>query len=189
VSRVVVTEFISLDGVMEDPGGAEGYQHGGWTFKFDRGPEGEKFKWDELFASDALLLGRVTYEGFAAAWPSMANEFADKMNGMRKYVVSKTLKESNATWNNTTILKGDVGAEVAKLKAQPGGDLLVAGSSTLAKYLIAHGLVDELRLMVFPVILGSGKTLFPDVSKPATFSLVESKTAGSGIVLLRYKPS
>jgi dihydrofolate reductase len=189
MSRVVVTEFVSLDGVMEDPGGAESYEHGGWTFQFDRGPEGGKFKMDELFASDALLLGRVTYEGFAKAWPSRSDAFADKMNSMRKYVVSKTLKESEATWNNTTIIRGDVAAEVTTLKAEPGGDLLVAGSAQLARALIEHGLVDEFRLMVFPIILGSGKRFFPDMSKPARLELVEVKTAGAGILLLRYKPA
>src|SRR5260370_14248639 len=136
MSRVVVTEFMSLDGVIEDPGGAEGYKHKGWSFKWDRGPEGGKFKMDELVAADALLLGRVTYEGFAKAWPSMkGNDFADKMNSMRKYVVSSTLKEKAATWNNTRVIRGDVAKEVAKLKAQPGGDLLVEGSARLAQAL------------------------------------------------------
>jgi dihydrofolate reductase len=186
VSRVVVTEFISLDGVMEDPGGAEGFKHGGWTFKFERGPEGGKFKMDELVASDALLLGRVTYQGFAQAWPSMSDGFADKMNGIRKYVVSRTMNESDATWNNTTIVRGDVATEVAKLKAQPGGDLLVEGSAQLAQALIAHDLVDELRLMVFPIIRGTGKRFFPDQSEPATLQLVDAKPDG-GVMLLTYK--
>ena len=189
MSRVVVSEFVSLDGVMEDPGGAEGYKHGGWTFKFDRGPEGNKFKTDELFAADALLLGRVTYQGFAKAWPSIKDEegFADKMNSMRKYVVSAKLKDADATWNNTKVIRGDVRAEIAKLKAQPGGDLLVAGSATLAHTLIEHGLVDEYRLMVFPIILGSGKRLFQEAKNSAGLTLVDATKAGSGIVMLTYR--
>jgi dihydrofolate reductase len=189
MSRVVVSEFVSLDGVMEDPGGAEGNKHGGWTFKFDRGPEGNKFKMDELFGADALLLGRVTYQGFAKAWPSVkdAEGFADKMNSMRKYVVSTTLKDADATWNNTKVIRGDVRTEIAKLKAQPGGDLLVAGSATLAQSLIEHGLVDEYRLMVFPIILGSGKRLFGDAKDTAALMLVDATKAGSGILMLTYR--
>jgi dihydrofolate reductase len=187
--KVVVSEFVSLDGVMEDPGGAEGYKHGGWSFKFKRGPAGDKFKVDELGAAGALLLGRVTYEGFAKAWPSIKDPdgFADKMNGIRKYVVSNTLKESDATWNNTTIVRGDMAAEVAKLKARSGGDLLVFGSARLAQGLAEHGLVDDYRLMVYPVILGGGKRLFADAGKMASLELVDSKAAGDGIVMLTYK--
>jgi dihydrofolate reductase len=190
MSRVVVSEFVSLDGVMEDPGGAEGYKHGGWSFQFDRGPEGDNFKLEELAAAEALLLGRVTYQGFAAAWPSITDEegFADRMNSMRKYVVSATMTDTQATWNNTEVIRGDGMAEVAKLKAEPGRDLLVAGSCQLVHSLIEHGLVDEYRLMVFPVILGSGKRLFPDVSEAARLALVEARPAGSGIMLLRYQP-
>jgi dihydrofolate reductase len=191
MSRVVVSEFVSLDGVMEDPGGAERFEHGGWTFEFDRGPEGNKFKLDELFAAEALLLGRVTYQGFAKAWPSVIDDegFADKMNSMRKYVVSATLTDADATWNNTTVIRGDVAAEIAKLKAQPGGDLLVAGSRQLTDTLIESGLVDEYRLMVFPIVLGSGKRLFHNVSAVARLALRDAKTAGSGIVLLTYRPA
>jgi dihydrofolate reductase len=191
MSRVVVSEFVSLDGVMEDPGGAEGFEHGGWTFQFDRGPEGDKFKLDELLAADALLLGRVTYQGFAKAWPSITDEagFADKMNSLHKYVVSTTLTDAEATWNNTTVVGGDVAAEIARLKAQPGGDLLVAGSRQLAQSLLERGLVDELRLMVFPIVLGSGKRLFQDVSAVTSLALADARTAGSGIVLLTYQPT
>jgi dihydrofolate reductase len=191
MSRVVVSEFVSLDGVMEDPGGAEGFEHGGWTFQFDRGPEGDKFKLDELLAADALLLGRVTYQGFAKAWPSITDEagFADKMNSLHKYVVSTTLTDAQATWNNTTVVGGDVAAEIARLKAQPGGDLLVAGSRQLAQSLLERGLVDELRLMVFPIVLGSGKRLFQDVSAVTSLALADARTAGSGIVLLTYQPT
>ena len=188
MSRVVVSEFVSLDGVMEDPGGAEGFELGGWAFQFDRGPEGDRFKLDELVAADALLLGRVTYQGFAAAWPSMTDEtgFADKMNGLRKYVVSGTMADADATWSNTTVIRGDIGTEVGRLKERPGGDLLVAGSRRLVGSLIEHGLVDEYRLMVFPVLLGSGKHLFPVVGEPIKLALTEVKAVGGGVVTLIY---
>jgi dihydrofolate reductase len=189
MSRVVVSEFLSLDGIMEDPGGAEGYKYPGWSFQFDRGPEGGKFKVDELLAADALLLGRVTYQGFAKAWPSMKNDFADKMNSMRKYVISSTLKDADATWSNTKVIRGDVAKEVTKLKAQPGGDLLVAGSATLAQALTDHGLVDEYRLMVYPVLLGSGKRLFGDISHMAKLKLVDVVKADSGVLMLTYAPA
>lgn len=187
--KVVVSEFVSLDGVMEDPGGAEGYEHGGWSFKFNRGPEGDKFKVDELAAAGALLLGRTTYQGFAKAWPAIKDPdgFADRMNGIRKYVVSNTLKDSEATWNNTTIVRGAMAAEVAKLKARTGGDLLVFGSARLVQGLAEHGLVDDYRLMVYPVILGGGKRLFGDAAKMSAFKLVESRPAGDGIVMLTYQ--
>ncbi len=189
IMKVVVSEFVSLDGVMEDPGGAEGYKHGGWSFKYHRGPDGDKYKLDELSAAGALLLGRVTYEGFAKAWPSVKDEegFGDKMNGIRKYVVSNTLQDSEATWNNTTIIRSDMAAEVARLKAQPGGDLLVYGSARLAQDLAQHGLVDGYRLMVYPVILGGGQRLFADAGKLASLELVDSKAAGDGIVMLTYQ--
>ena len=187
--KVVVSEFVSLDGVMEDPGGAEGYKHGGWSFKFKRGPEGDKYKVDELAAADALLLGRVTYQGFAKAWPAIKDPdgFADRMNSIRKYAVSTTLTDSEATWSNTTIIRGDMVAEVAKLKARPGGNLLVFGSAQLAQSLAQHGLVDDYRLMVYPVILGDGKRLFSDAGKMASFELVDAKPAGDGIVMLTYQ--
>ncbi len=156
---VVVTEFISLDGVIEDPGGAENFPHGGWSFKFDRGADGDKFKMDELEAADAQLLGRVTYEGFADAWPNMGgDQFGDKMNSMPKYVVSTTLEQ--ADWENSTILRGDLAQEIAELKERYEGDILIAGSATLAQSLTTLGLIDEYRLMVFPVTLGGGKRLF-----------------------------
>src|SRR6476646_4049794 len=155
MGRIVVTEFVSLDGVMEDPGGAENFKHGGWSFKIARGDEGDKFKLDETFASDALLLGRKTYEGFAAAWPSRDGEFADKFNTMPKYVVSSTLAEPE--WQNSTVLKGDLAEEVGKLKERQDGDVVVHGSPQLVQTLLEHDLVDELRLMVFPLVLGTGK--------------------------------
>src|SRR5205814_3267061 len=159
MGKLVVTEFISIDGVIEDPGGVEDFAHGGWVFQFERGEEGNKFKLDEVLEAEAQLLGRKTYEGFAAAWPSRTDEagFAEKMNTMPKFVVSTTLER--AEWNNSTLIREDVPGEVARLKQQPGGDLLVAGSRQLVKTLIEHDLVDEYRLMVFPVLLGSGKHL------------------------------
>jgi dihydrofolate reductase len=187
VGKVVVTEFVSLDGVMEDPGGSEDFEHGGWSFKFDRGPEGDKFKLDETMASDALLLGRVTYEGFAEAWPSREGEFADKFNSMHKYVVSTTLQEPD--WNNSTVIKGDIAGEVSKLKQEQGGDILVSGSAQLVQTLMEHDLVDEYRLMVFPVVLGSGKRLFGDGSATTTLKLVETKTVGAGVLILTYEPA
>lgn len=193
MSRVVVSEFVSLDGVMEDPGGSEKKKHGAWSFQFNRGADGDQFKLDELHASDALLLGRVTYEGFAAAWPGRTDErgrpFADKMNNMRKYVVSRTLEDADAKWNNTRVIRGDVAAEIRKLKSQPGGDILVNGSAQLVKMLMDEDLVDEYRLMVFPIVLGSGKQMFGGTSKAMKLVLAESKTVGDGVLTLRYKPA
>jgi len=186
MSKVVVSQFVSLDGVIEDPGGSEGWDRGGWAFQFERGPEGDKFKLDEVMDSDALLLGRVTYEGFAEAWPSREGEFADKFNNMPKYVVSTTMEE--ADWNNSTVIKGDVAEQVSKLKEQPGGDILVNGSAQLVETLTGHGLVDEYRLMIFPVVLGSGKRLFNATSKPVAMKLVDSKPAGECHILI-YQPA
>lgn len=188
MARIVVSEFLTLDGVMEDPGGAEAFEHGGWSFQFDRGPEGTKFKVDELFAADALLLGRVTYQGFAKAWPTMHDEFADKMNGMRKYVVSTTLSDEMATWTNTTVLRGDVVTEVTRLKSAPGGDLLVAGSARLVQALVQNGQVDEYRLMVYPIVLGTGKRLFKDAA-PTKLTLGEARSTGDGVMMLTYHPA
>ena len=187
--KVVVSEYVSVDGVMEAPGGGEEFEHGGWTFQFDRGSEGDEFKLEELLASDALLLGRVTYEGFAAAWPSMTDDegFADKMNSMPKYVVSTTLEEP-LEWNNSTLIKDNVADEVTKLKQEPGGDILVYGSAQLVHMLMKHNLVDEYRLMTFPIILGSGKHLFGETSDTTTLQLVDTKTVGSGIVISTYAP-
>jgi dihydrofolate reductase len=187
VGRIVVTEFVSLDGVMEDPGGAESFKHGGWTFEISRGEEGDKFKVDETLASEALLLGRVTYEGFAAAWPSREGEFADKFNAMPKYVVSSTLEEPE--WNNSTVLKGDVAEEVAKLKQERDGDIVVHGSARLVEALVENDLVDELRLMVFPVVLGTGKRLFGETSDKKPLRLVDSRMVGDGVAILVYEPA
>jgi len=160
MGKIVITEFVSLDGVMEDPGGAENFKYGGWTFQINRGEDGDKFKLDETMQSDALLLGRVTYEGFAQAWPSREGEFADKFNNMRKYVVSSTL--SDPEWTNTTVIDGDLGEAIARIKEENDGDVVVHGSRQLAQALIDKGLADELRLMVFPVVLGAGKRLFEE---------------------------
>jgi len=185
VGKIVITEFVSLDGVMEDPGGAEDFEHGGWSFEISRGDEGDKFKLDESMSSDALLLGRTTYEGFAEAWPSREGEFADKFNSMPKYVVSSTLEEPE--WNNSHVLKGDLAEEVAKLKEEHDGDIAVHGSASLAQALIERDLVDELRLMVYPVLLGSGKRLFGETSDKKTLRLVDSKVVGDGVAILVYE--
>ena len=185
MGRIVVTEFISLDGVVEDPGGAEDFKYGGWSFEFSRGDEGDKFKLDEAMEADALLLGRVTYEGFAEAWPSREGEFADKFNAMPKYVVSSTLTDPE--WSNSTVLGGDLVAEVAKLKDSIGGDIVVHGSASVAQELLERDLVDELRLMVFPVVLGSGKRLFGDTTDKKTLRLADSKVVGDGVAILVYK--
>ena len=187
MGRIVVTEFVSLDGVVEVPGGAENFKYGGWSFEISRGDEGDKFKLDEAFSSEALLLGRVTYEGFAAAWPSRDGEFADKFNSMPKYVVSSTLE--NPEWNNTTVLEGNVAQAVARLKEEQDGDIVVHGSPQLVQALLEHDLVDELRLMVYPVVLGSGKRLFGDTSDKKPLRLVDSKVVGEGVSILIYAPA
>ncbi len=187
MGRIVVTEFVSLDGVMEDPGGSENFKYGGWSFEFSRGDEGDKFKLDEAMESDALLLGRVTYQGFADAWPSRDGEFADKFNNMPKYVVSNTLKDPE--WNNSTVLDGDVVDAVSKLKQDFDGDLVVHGSAQLVQTLLENDLVDELRLMVFPVVLGSGKRVFGDTSDKKPLRLTDSKTVGDGVEILVYEPA
>ena len=185
MGRIVATEFVSLDMVAEDPGGESNYKHAGWTFKIEQGQEGADFKFQETRDTEALLLGRVTYQGFAAAWPSVTGEFGDMFNGLPKYVVSSTLDK--AEWNNSTIVKGDVVKEVAKLKQKVGGNIVVHGSARLVQALLANDLVDELRLMVFPVILGSGKRLFGEMDDLKRFHLAESKTVGDGVVILIYK--
>jgi dihydrofolate reductase len=184
--RIIVSEFITLDGVMEDPGGAEKFTRSGWAFQFERGPEGDKFKLDEIMDSDALLLGRVTYQGFEAAWPSRTGEFADKMNGMPKYVISTTLKEP--AWNNTKVIRRNITEEVSALKAMPGKDILIAGSAKLVNILMQEKLIDEYRLMVYPVILGMGKRLFEQGNSMRALKLVEAKPVGAGILILTYHP-
>jgi dihydrofolate reductase len=187
MGRIVVTEFVSLDGVMEDPGGSENFKYGGWSFEIGRGDEGDQFKLDEALEADALLLGRVTYEGFAEAWPSRTGDFADKFNNMPKYVVSSTLND--AEWNNTTVLDGDLAGAVSDLKQRHEGDIVVHGSAQLAQALLDRDLVDELRLMVFPVVLGSGKRFFGATSDKKPLQLADSKTVGEGVEILVYRPA
>jgi len=177
MGKLVVTEFVSVDGVFEDPGGAEAYEHGGWTFEYNRGDDGDKFKMDELMEADVQLLGRRTYDGFAAVWPSRDGSFADKINNGPKYVVSNTITEPE--WRNTTVISGDAVEGVSKLKDATDGTILVAGSGTLVRALLAADLVDELRLMVFPTILGRGRRLFPDGIDRLKLKLAESRTVGS----------
>lgn len=181
MSKLVVSEFVTVDGVFEDPGGSEGSPYGGWAFQFERGPEGDKFKLDEVMAAGALLLGRVTYEGFAEAWPKMADTgaFGEKMNGMPKYVVSSTLQAPE--WNNSTVIELD---RVAALKDEVDGDLLVAGSGQLARALAERGLVDEYRLMVYPIVLGQGKRLFDGLGMSRRLRLLSSEPAGETVILI-----
>jgi dihydrofolate reductase len=185
--KVIVSEYVTLDGIMEDPGGAEGFKYGGWSFQF-WSEETAKYKFDELFASDALLLGRVTYQGFAKAWPTITDEagFADRMNSLPKFVVSTTLEV--VEWNNSTLIKENIAEEVARLKQQPGQDILVAGSGDLVHTLMQYDLIDEYRLMVHPVVLGSGKRLFREGTNTLKLQLLETKAFSSGIVVLTYQP-
>jgi dihydrofolate reductase len=187
MGRIVVTEFVSLDGVIEDPGGSEEFKYGGWSFEFNRGEDGDKFKLDEAMDSEALLLGRKTYEGFAEAWPSREGEFADKFNNMPKYVVSSTLEDPE--WTNTTVLSGDLEAEVSRLRQELDGDIVVHGSAQLVRALVDQGLVDQLRLMVFPVVLGAGKRLFGETSDKKGLRLADSKVVGDGVAILIYEPA
>ena len=184
MGRIVVTEFVSLDGVMEGPGGDNDFVRGAWSFEFDRGEEGDKFKTDETMDAEALLLGRKTYEGFAAAWPSRSGDpFSDRFNEMPKYVVSSTLQ--NPEWNNSTVISID---EVEELKGRLDGDLIVHGSAQLVKELVERDLVDELRLMVFPVVLGTGIRLFGDTTDKKTLALKESQVVGGdGVLTLVYQ--
>jgi dihydrofolate reductase len=186
MGKVVVSQFISVDGVVEDPGGSESWERGGWAFQFDRGDEGNQFKLDEVMASEALLLGRVTYEGFAEAWPSRSGDFADKFNGMPKYVVSTTLNDPE--WNNSTVIADDVPAAVTKLKQDIDGDILVNGSVQLVQALADNGLVDEYRFMVFPTVLGAGKRMFGETPAAAALKLVDAKPAGETFILI-YEPA
>src|SRR3989440_9040822 len=176
MGKLVVTEFVSVDGVFEDPGGSEDYEHGAWTFEYDRGDDGNKFKLDELMEAEVHLLGRVTYEGFAAAWPSREGEFADRLNSGKKVVVSTTLTDPQ--WQNTTVISDDVPGQITKLKADTDGVILVAGSGTLVATVVEQDLVDELRLIVFPTILGRGKRLVLGGTDRRKLRLVEARTVG-----------
>lgn len=187
MGKLVVSEFVSLDGVFEDPGGSEGTAHAGWTFSFDRGKDGDRYKLDEVLAADAQLLGRVTYQGFAKAWPTITDEvgFADKMNSMPKYVVSTTLR--NADWHNSTIIRDDVAGAVRALKERYAGDILLAGSGALVRGVLAANLVDEIRLMIFPIVLGSGRRLFPEGTATTRFTLTSIRQVGpDGVTILTY---
>ena len=185
MGKLVVTEFMPLDGVMEAPGGEPGFKYPGWTFEFDRGDDGNQFKLEETMEADALLLGRRTYESFAGAWPEREGEFADKFNNMPKYLVSSTITEPE--WNNTTRLEGDVVEAVGKLKDEFDGVIQVPGSRTLVQDLLENDLVDQINLMIFPVVLGTGKRVFGDYSDKKPMKLVESKTVGDGVVILVYE--
>jgi dihydrofolate reductase len=186
MGKLVVTEFVSIDGVFEDPGGSESFEHGGWTFEYDRGDDGNQFKLDETMEAEVQLLGRVTYEGFAEAWPSREGPFADKLNNDPKYVVSNSLESPE--WQNTTVISGDVVGGISKLKDETAGVILVHGSGTLVKTLLENDLVDELRLMVFPTILGRGKRVFPDGIDRLKFKLADMRTVGpDGVQVLVYE--
>jgi dihydrofolate reductase len=186
VGELVVTQFISLDGVIEDPGGSEDFEYGGWSFEFDRGDDGDKFKLDEVMGADALLLGRKTFDGFADAWPSREGEFADKFNNMPKYVVSTSMDEPE--WSNSTVIRDDVEGEVSRVKEQYDGDVLLNGSATLVRTLMENDLVDEWRLMTFPVVLGKGLRLFGEGSPHTALKLTDSKPVGpDGVVVLTYR--
>jgi dihydrofolate reductase len=187
MGKIVITEFVSLDGVIEDPGGHEGFRHGGWSFEIDRGEDGARFQLDEALATEALLLGRRTYEFLAAVWPSRGGRLADRLNNMPKYVVSSTLEDPG--WNNSTLVRGDVVTEVSNLKRDLKGEINVPGSIRLARTLIEHDLVDELRLMVYPVVLGAGERLFGETSDKKSLQLVDTLTVGDGIVILSYRPA
>ena len=188
MGALTVTEFVSIDGVFEDPGGAETYEHGGWNFEYDRGADGDQYKLDELNAAEVQLFGRVTYEGFAKAWPSREGDFADKINQGRKYVVSSTL--TNPEWENTVVISDNVPERVAELKNETEGPILVAGSGTLVGTLLGNGLVDDLRLMVFPTVLGRGRRLFPDGIGRLKFRLVETRAVGpDGVLIQTYARS
>jgi dihydrofolate reductase len=183
--KLIVSEFVTLDGVMEAPGGEDGHPHTGWVVDY-QGQEQIDHKRQEVFEVDVLLVGRITYESFAGAWPTYTGEFADRMNGMRKVVVSSTLTEPE--WNNTTVLSGDPVEGVADLKAQDGGPILVAGSNTLVHTLLEHDLVDELRLMVFPVTVGSGMRVFPETTHKRRWAMTDTRTFASGVRVDSYHP-
>jgi dihydrofolate reductase len=185
MGRLVVTEFVSLDGVMQAPGGEE-FKYPGWSFAFDRGDDGNEFKLRETLETEVLLLGRVTYESFAGAWPSREGEFADKFNTMPKYVVSSTLEDPE--WSNTTVLEGDVVKSVSKLKGDVEGIVQVPGSLRLVQELLEHDLVDELHLMIFPVVLGTGRRLFGETTDKTDWRLTESRPVGpDGVLVLVYE--
>jgi dihydrofolate reductase len=185
-ARIVVTEFASLDGVMEAPGGEPDFKYPGWSFEFERGDDGNQFKLEETMQADGLLIGRRTYESFAGAWPERAGEFADKFNSMPKFVVSTTLEDPD--WHNTTVLdSGAATAQVRKLKEEFDGELQVPGSHQLVQELIESDLVDQINLMVFPVVLGTGKKVFEGKPERRNLRLKDSKVVGEGVLVLIYE--
>ena len=191
MGKIVVSENVTLDGVIQDPDGAEGFPRGGWigqASQVDAAVKGEaaKILLDEVLGTQALLLGRRTEAFFAARWTSRSGEWADRMNGLPKYVVSSTLQQPK--WNNATVLRGDLVSEVSKLKQQLTGDIVVYASYQLVHTLIEHDLVDELRLMVYPVVIGAGERLFGETSDKKPMRLIESRTVGGGLVFLTYQP-
>jgi dihydrofolate reductase len=186
VKKIIVSEFVTLDGVMEAPGGEPGHPHSGWVFDF-MGDEQMQYKLEEVLDAESLLIGRVTYESFAGAWPERSGQFAEKMNAMPKFVVSTTLRDPE--WHNSTVIAGDVVGEITRLKQGEGGSILVGGSRTLVHTLMEHNLVDEYRLMIFPVVLGSGRRLFPETPNKTVLRLADSKTFGSGVVVHTYHPA
>ena len=187
MGRIVVTEFVSLDGVMEDPGGAEDFKYGGWAFDFSRGEEGDKFKYDEVLESEAFLLGRVTYDGFADAWPEREGDFADRFNNMRKYVVGS--KADASRWTNTIVLDGDPVDAIRRVRDEHRGNIYVHGSRQLAQTLLEYDLVDQLNLMVFPVLLGTGKRIFGETTDKKKLRLVDTTVVGDGVAILVYEPA
>lgn len=188
MAKLIVTEYVTLDGVMEAPGGEPGHPHTGWAFDFV-GPEHDEFKLRETLDAGSHLLGRVTYESFAEAWPSREGEFADKVNSMPKHVVSTTMTQGDLEWENCHLIGEDVPAAIAELKQADGGPILVAGSRTLVHSLFEHDLIDELRLMVFPVVLGSGGRVFPESPETRTLKLVDVRTFDTGVAVNTYEPA
>ena len=185
MGRIVVSDNASLDGVIQDPAGDEGFRVGGWVGLIKDSPELAKLALDEALGAEALLLGRRSYEWLAARWPSRTGELADRLNGLPKYVVSSTLKRP--AWNNSTVLNGDATTEVSKLKHELGGDIVVPASFQLVRTLLEHDLVDELRLRIFPVVLGAGERLFGETSDKKPLRLVETRTVGGGVGYLAYE--
>ncbi|MDQ3657548.1 MAG: dihydrofolate reductase family protein [Chloroflexota bacterium] len=186
MSKIIVSTFVTLDGVMEAPGGEPGHPHTGWAGGYMR-PEEVQYKADEAHEAESLLVGRVTYESLAGAWPTYTGEFADRMNAMPKHVVSTTLE--NPDWNNSTVVRGDIAGEIGRLKGADGGPMLVIGSRTLIHTLMEHNLVDEYRLMVFPVAVGSGGRLFPETPKKTVLKLADTRVFDSGVVVHTYHPA
>ncbi len=186
MAKIIISENVSLDGVIQDPAGGEGFRHGGWVGLIKDRPELGKLALDEALGAEALLLGRRSYEWFAARWPSRTGALADRLNSLPKYVVSSTLQDP--AWNNSTVLKGDVVNEVSKLKHELNGEIVVPASFQLVRTLMEHDLVDELRLKIFPIVLGAGERLFGQTSAKKPLRLINTQTVGDGIAFLTYKP-